>query len=83
MPLIHTTHGDRDEAQLLKRTDVVDTDNEHTEIVEYCLLGCEGPAHRTGLPDAPGLFCGWHVHRSVHVALKRGVSAESAVGGLG
>lgn len=71
MAMILTTHGEMDESALQKREDVRETDNERTTSVEYCLADCEGAAHRTGVPDAPPVFCTQHVHRSAHVTLKR------------
>lgn len=62
---------DVEESQLIKMEGIVDNENETARIVEYCLAGCEGSAHRTNLPDAPTHFCNRHVHRSVHVKLKK------------
>lgn len=34
---------------------------------EFCMLDCDGEAHRTGKPDpVEGNFCRKHVHRSAH-----------------
>ena len=71
-----------DEAQLQKKTAVVDNANEHTISVEYCLAGCDGAAHQTDEPDAPSSFCSRHVHRSAHVTLKRVPSAISEIAGF-
>lgn len=78
--MINTTKGPLDESLLLKREDVIDNDNERTNAVEYCLAGCSGPAHSTGQPDSASCFCSQHVHRSVHVALKRVDALQSALG---
>lgn len=71
MTTITTTLGDVDEALLMKREDSIDNENEKTGIVEYCLNGCNGPAHVTGIPDSATHFCNQHVHRSVHVTVKK------------
>ena len=80
MALIATTLGDRDESTLRKTEGVIDNEIELTRVVEYCLPACEGSAHVTGQPDAPHHFCARHIHRSVHVHLKQGNAALSAVG---
>jgi hypothetical protein len=77
MTLINTTHGLKDESELMKLPGLVDSDDEHTTTVEYCLLNCPGDAHKTGVPDSASHFCNQHVHRSVHVTLKKAVTAES------
>lgn len=59
-----------DETLLCRHDLVVDNDHEHTQVVEYCFLGCVGEAHITNHPDADSYFCRYHVHRSVHVTLK-------------
>ena len=71
-----------EEAKLQKKTAVVDNANEHTISVEYCLAGCDGSAHRTGVPDARSFFCSKHVHRSAHVTLKRLPPAVSEIAGF-
>jgi len=71
MAKVPTIVGEMDEAQLIRRDDVVDTDIEHTTSVEYCLTDCQGAAHRTGQASGTGCFCERHVHRSVHVTLKQ------------
>lgn len=81
--LIHTTKGDLDESLLWKKEGEVNNDNEHTISVEYCLAHCEGPAHKTGESDSQSFFCSQHVHRSVHVTLKKNPSAISGIGGIG
>jgi len=78
---IPTLHGALDETQLVKHEIVVDTDHEHTTAVEYCLIGCDGPAHQTGTPDALGHFCAQHVHRSVHVTIKQWPDGLGAIVG--
>ena len=82
MATITTTHGDIDESLLVKTRGVIDNDVEHTEIVEYCLLGCDGAAHRTGRPEGTACFCPQHVHRSVAVALKQGLEISSVLEGF-
>jgi hypothetical protein len=76
MTLIKTTHGLKEESDLMKLPGLVDNDNEHTTTVEYCLLNCPGDAHQTGVPDSASHFCNQHVHRPVHVTLKKAVSGE-------
>lgn len=79
MALIPTRLGDMDETALVKLEDRIDNAHECTTIVEYCLKGCEGPAHRTGIPDAPSYFCSQHVHRSAAVSLKEWPEGLAAV----
>lgn len=74
--MINTTQGEMDESLLITRTGEIDNENELTSTVEYCLRDCKGQAHRTGVPDAVGHFCSRHVHRSVHVKLKKNVTVE-------
>lgn len=81
--MITTTHGDMDESTLIKTEVVVDNENEHTTIVEYCLAGCDGPWHRTHQGDGEGVCCAKHVHRSVDMFLKRGLEISGIAGGLG
>jgi hypothetical protein len=75
--MITTTLGLIEESMLMKREGVIDNENEFTTTVEYCLSGCNGPAHVTGKPDSLSHFCNQHVHRSVHVTVKK---LESAAG---
>ena len=81
--MITTTIGDRDESQLLRETGGIDNDVETTTWVEYCRPDCDGAAHRTRVPDAPGLFCAQHIHRSVAMQLKTGVFAAGVAADLG
>lgn len=83
MPLINTTCGPLEEDLLIRRDGLVDNENEKTTTVEYCLIGCNGPAHVTEKPDSPGHFCNQHVHRSVHVTLKKNVLADGVAAALG
>jgi hypothetical protein len=69
MALIETIHGEMDEALLEKREIIIDNKHEYTTVVEYCLKGCDGVAHRTGVPEQEFYFCAQHVHRSVHVTI--------------
>ena len=75
--MINTTLGPLPDATLIKREGVIDNDNEKTTTVEYCLFGCKGLAHVTGKPDSQSYFCNQHVHRSVHVIVKK---IEAALG---
>ena len=81
--MITTTLGDRDEAQLLRETGGLDNAVETTTWVEYCLSDCGGAAHRTRVPDAPGVFCAQHIHRSVAMHLKTGVFAAGVAADFG
>lgn len=81
--MITTTAGDMEEALLRKTTGCVDNDNEETTWVEYCFPACCGEAHVTGKPDAPGLFCSQHIHRSVAVRLKKGLKMFGTAQDLG
>lgn len=82
MAVITTTLGDMDEALLEKREAVIDNDNEHTTVVEYCLRGCDGPSHVTGEPEAMERFCSKHVHRSAHITLKKGLDIGAVMQGF-
>lgn len=62
---------DVEESELLRTDGLIDNEDEKTTIVEYCEKGCKGSAHVTRVPDAPTHFCNHHVHRSVHVQLKK------------
>lgn len=75
--LVSTTQGVMDDSRLQKRVTKIDNENELTTAIEYCVLGCIGPAHNSEKPDSDSHFCSRHVHRSVHVTLKK------FVGGLG
>lgn len=78
--IINTTLGPLDETLLQKREGGIDNENECTTWVEYCLKDCTGDAHQTGVADAESHFCSQHVHRSAHIALKKGVFGESGIG---
>ena len=82
MALITTILGEMDEALLEKREAVIDNEHEHTVVVEYCLLGCDGPSHITGQPEAVERFCSKHVHRSAHVVLKKGLDIGAVMQGF-
>jgi hypothetical protein len=70
MARILTTRGEMDTADLLLHEQAIDNDHERTTIVEYCVKGCDGAAHLTGVPDQPFCFCSQHVHRSADVTIK-------------
>jgi len=76
---IQTTLGEIDESLLQKYEGGFEDDNEKTRWVEYCLKECDGVAHRTGIPEAAPVFCKKHIHRSVHIDLKKPLVFE---GGL-
>jgi hypothetical protein len=60
-----------DESELTKRVDVSENDDQKLVATEYCLTGCGGAAHTTGVAQGDGSFCERHVHRSVHLTIKR------------
>lgn len=73
-----------DTSLLIRHDGVIDNDNERTTTTEYCVLGCQGKAHQSGIPDAASHFCNHHVHRSGHVTLKKWPDAVgTAIGELG
>lgn len=71
MSLIPTLLGEREADDLLKHEETIDTDVEHTTVVEYCAPDCPGEAHRTGVPEAAQCFCLRHIHRSAVVTIKQ------------
>lgn len=77
MAQIYTKNGEVDEATLIKRVDSLDNANETTVATEYCVVGCTGPAHVSGVPDSPMHFCDQHVRRDVNMILKP-VAADAA-----
>ena len=81
--LITTTLGPLPESALVKREGLVDNDNERTTTVEYCLINCSGSAHATHTPDSPSHFCNNHVHRSVHVTVKKIAETAGAASTFG
>ena len=64
-----------DERGLQKIEGLLDNENERTTWVEYCLINCEGAAHRTSVAESASFFCSKHVHRSAHVTLKKPIAA--------
>lgn len=62
---------DVDESALIHLDKVEEDDEKIVETTEYCLVGCQGSAHITGIPDAVSHFCNRHVHRSGHATVKR------------
>lgn len=83
MSQINTTLGLVDESELQKLDGSIDNDNERTATVEYCLANCPGDAHKTGTADSDSHFCNLHVHRSVHVTLKKPVTLAGVAGSFG
>lgn len=81
--LITTTLGEMDDSLLRKTEGSIDDAHARTTWVEYCLLDCEGDAHRTRHLDAPGVFCARHIHRSGSGLLKEPVCAEAIAAILG
>jgi hypothetical protein len=80
--MILTTLGLMDESLLIKREGLIENESESTSTVEYCVSGCRGVAHVTGLADSLSHFCNQHVHRSVHVTVKKIDAVESAIAQL-
>lgn len=73
-----------EENDLIKHEGIVrDDDDFCIEAVEYCLVGCDGPAHVTNVADSAAHFCDRHVHRSVHVTAKRFPSCVGSAASLG
>lgn len=60
-----------DEAQLQRYDSVYEDDEIRLDLIEYCLVGCEGDAHKTGVAQGDGCFCEKHVHRSASGQVKR------------
>ena len=69
--IVNTTLGPKPESELIRTTVQVETVDQIVTSHEYCLAGCSGSAHRTGVADAEGLLCRQHVHRSLNVHIKR------------
>jgi hypothetical protein len=69
--VVTTTLGEMDVEALQQCEYVYENDDQRVTAVEYCLRDCAGEAHRTGAPAGSGCFCPSHVHRSVHVIMKR------------
>jgi hypothetical protein len=68
-----------DESELIKRIDVDENDDIRIEATEYCLIGCKGNAHVTGVAQGDGSFCELHVHRSAHGIVKRWPEGMGAI----
>lgn len=59
-----------DESLLIKREYVAEEDDDkRVDVLEYCLVGCAGKAHQIFAGGTE--MCLFHVHRSVHVTMKR------------
>ncbi len=71
MALINTIHGPVDESLLqLHRSTPTHGDGAYEFVIlEYCVKGCPGRAHRTHKPDDAAFFCAHNVHRSVHAVV--------------
>lgn len=75
MALVYTTRGEVEEVELVRRdeqTEIRQGEGEQlyhavVDTVEYCPRDCDGPAHRSGVRDAPECFCRRHIRRDVHV----------------
>jgi len=68
---VSTRLGEMRESALQKRVDVLEDADRRIEAVEYCVRGCLGMAHVSGVATGLGCFCPDHVHRSVHVTVKQ------------
>lgn len=92
--MITTTHGDMDEAELIRVDGGIDNDNETTTWVEYWMKveqSCSVEGHdlsisgqaaiEAGLPSGAPIY--ERVHRSVHVTLKQVPGLEPQLGGFG
>lgn len=75
--MINTTLGPMEESVLSRHDTATESKSETVSTVEYCLATCNGTAHLTGIPDSVSHFCNKHVHRSVHVTIKK---IEAAAG---
>lgn len=80
--MITTLLGEMDESKLILKEGFWDDDDRTVNSIEYCMPGCDGSAHITGIPDAEGHFCNKHIHRGVHVTIKRGIAAMAEAGGI-
>lgn len=75
--------GEIEECLLQKHEGSIDNDVERTSWVEYCLVNCDGAAHRTGEPQGDGCFCPKHVRRNVNMYLKKNVLADGLAAWIG
>lgn len=85
MLVLHRATGglvEVDDALLMRTEGKVDNDVERTVWEEYCIGGCNGQAHRTGVPDAVDHFCSQHVKRSVNMHLKMALFADGVAATL-
>lgn len=70
---MRTTLGEIAEDRLIERKERTEVGSQAEDYhaiavaTEYCLRECEGAAHKTGVPDGPGVFCKHHVRRDVDV----------------
>lgn len=71
MSVINTRLGPMDTSLLQCLQTVEENDDVRVEAIEYCLLDCEGHAHKTGVAQGDGCFCELHVHRGAHGIVKR------------
>jgi hypothetical protein len=79
---ITTTLGTLPRGVLRRYTTQIEDCDQQITTVEFCPLDCSGEAHRRGTPDMPYCFCGRHIHRSVHVHKKVGLTAGAIAGGF-
>ncbi len=85
MSLVHIVvdgvESDVDESSLQRKDTFHDDADATVRTVEYCRIGCQGNAHTTGVADSADMFCAKHVHRSVHVDVKRWPHGMSGLAG--
>ena len=72
--MITTTRGNVEESELLKTEIVFDDEDKKIVWVEYCEKDCDGVAHLSKEKDTETYFCGKHIHHSVSVTIKKGLS---------
>lgn len=83
--VINTVHGPMDDSLLLlHRSTPTHGDGVYEFVImEYCLKGCQGRAHRSNKPDNEAFFCHFNVHRSVNAVMTKFPEGMSSVfGGL-
>ena len=71
---VTTTRGEVDESTLRKTEITFENEDLKNIWIEYCERDCDGEAHRTEKQDSETFFCKKHIHHSVSVLLKKGLS---------
>lgn len=67
--IVNTSQGPIDDSLLIKFKNVTTENDYRITTREYCVKGCPGDAHRRNEPDAPWVFCKFHIHRSVDAVM--------------